>query len=243
MASKESLQRAANDLVIANRILAYQGVFDEYGHVSLRHPGDPNRFLLARACAAAFVEPADILEFTLDGECVAEDNRALCAERFLHGAIYAARPEIKSVLYAASDDVVPFSVTDVRLRPVLATVGDMGQQVPVWDHCDKFGDTDLSVSSLERARDLARTLGGNRVVLVRGTGFVATGRTLNDAVRMSVYIPKNARTLSQSMVTGTNLTFISQGETHARLAIDPEGNALRRGWEYWAREAGCERWL
>jgi HCOMODA/2-hydroxy-3-carboxy-muconic semialdehyde decarboxylase len=81
------------------------------------------------------------------------------------------------------------------------------------------------------------------MVLVRGVGFVATGRTLNDAVRMSVYIPKNARTLAQSMAVGGDLHFISQGETAARLAIDPEGNALRRGWDYWAREAGCEKWL
>jgi HCOMODA/2-hydroxy-3-carboxy-muconic semialdehyde decarboxylase len=239
----QSLQRAINDLVIANRILAYHGVFDEYGHISLRHPSDPKRFLLACACAAAFVEPGDILEFTLDGALVTEDNRPLCAERFLHGAIYAARPDVKSLLYAASDDVVPFSVTGVPLLPVLATVGDMGQQIPVWDPTDRFGDTDLSVSSLERGRDLAQKLGSHRVVLVRGTGFVATGRTLNDAVRMSVYIPKNARTLAQSMAVGTDLQFISHGETDARLAINPEGNALRRGWEYWARDAGCERWL
>jgi ribulose-5-phosphate 4-epimerase/fuculose-1-phosphate aldolase len=239
----KALQRAVYDLVIANRILAHHDLLDEHGHVSLRHPHDPSRFLLARVCAAAFVGPDDILQFTLDGESAAEDNHLLCAERFLHGAIYSARPEIKSVLYAASDDVVPFSVTSVPLRPVLATVGDMGQTIPTWDPADRFGDTDLSISNLELARDLAQTLGSNRVVLVRGFGFVATGRTLNDAVRMSVYIPKNARTLAQSMSIGTNLKFISSGETDARLAIDPDGNALRRGWEYWAREAGCERWL
>ena len=141
----DKLQRAINDLVIANRILAHHGVFDEYGHVSVRHPADPRRFLLARACAAAFVEPDDILELKLDGSPAAEDNRPLCAERFLHGAIYAARPDVNSVLCAGSDDVVPFSITTTPLRPVLATVGDMGQQVPVWDAAEKFGDgTDLT---------------------------------------------------------------------------------------------------
>jgi HCOMODA/2-hydroxy-3-carboxy-muconic semialdehyde decarboxylase len=240
----DNLQRAINDLVIANRILAHHGVFDEYGHISARHPGDSGRFLLARACAAAYVEPADIVEFTLDGNPAADDNRPLCAERFLHGAIYAARPDVKSVLFAASDDVIPFSVSAIPLRPVLATVGDMGQHVPVWDIAEKFGDaTDLTVSTPERARDLAQCLGDHRVVLLRGIGFVAIGRTINDAVRKSIYIPKNARTLAQSMEVGTNLLFISQGETSARLAIDPEGYAMRRGWDYWAREAGCERWL
>lgn len=240
----DKLKRAIHDLVIANRILAHHGVFDEHGHISVRHPSDPGRFLLARARAAAFVEPADILEFTSDAAPVTEGNRPLCAERFVHAAIYGARPDVHSVLLAACDDVVPFSIGSVPLRPVLATVGDMGQQVPVWDIADKFGEgTDLTVSDPERARDLARCLGKNRVVLVRGIGFVATGRTLNDAVRMSVYIPKNARTLAQSRQAGDRLHFISPGETDARLAIDPESNALRRGWEYWAREAGCEQWL
>jgi HCOMODA/2-hydroxy-3-carboxy-muconic semialdehyde decarboxylase len=241
----QPLQRAINDLVIANRILAHHGVFDEHGHVSTRHPGDPARFLLARDRAAAFVEPDDILEFTLDCAPVGmQDNRPLCGERFLHGAIYAARPDVKALLFAACDDVVPFSVSTTPFRPVLATVGDMGQQVPVWDIADSFGnETDLTISTPQRARDVAQCLGRHRIALVRGVGFVATGRTINDVVRMSVYIPKNARTLAQSMQVGHDLQFISSGETAARLAIDPEGNALRRGWDYWAREAGCERWL
>ena len=238
-----TLERAINDLVIANRVLAYHGVFDEYGHVSVRHPGDPGRYLLARACPAAFVEPGDILEFTLDGAPMNDDNRSLCTERFLHAAIYAARPEVNSVLCAGSEDVLPFSITQTPLCAVLGTVGDMGTQVPVWDVAEKFGeDTDLAVSSMERARDLAQRLGGSRVVLMRGIGFVATGRTLNDAVKTSVYIPKNARSLAQSLEFGT-IRPISQGEVNQRLAIDPESNAMRRGWEYWAREAGCERWL
>jgi ribulose-5-phosphate 4-epimerase/fuculose-1-phosphate aldolase len=238
-----ALKRAINDLVIANRILAHHGVFDEYGHVSVRHPDNPGHYLLARACVAVFVEPGDILEFALDGTPVSDDNRPLCAERFLHAAIYAARPEVNSVLCAGSEDVLPFSITPTPLCAVLGTVGDMGTQVPVWDITEKFGnDTDLAVSSMERARDLTQRLGGCRVVLMRGIGFVATGRTLNDAVKTSVYIPKNARSLAQSLEFGT-IRPISQGEVNARLAIDPESNAMRRGWEYWARQAGCERWL
>src|SRR4029078_11735554 len=178
--SMTALERAINDLVIANRILAYHGVFDEYGHATIRHPADPGRYLPARACPGAYVEPGDILEFTLDGAPANDDNRPLCTERFLHAAIYAARPEVNSVLCAGSEDVLPFSVTQTPLCAVLGTVGDMGTHVPVWDVADKFGDdTELAVSSMERARDLAQRLGGYRVVLMRGIGFVVTGRTLN----------------------------------------------------------------
>jgi ribulose-5-phosphate 4-epimerase/fuculose-1-phosphate aldolase len=236
-------QRAKNELAVANRILVRQGVFDEDGHISVRHPDNPNRYLLARALSPAFVEPDDILEFTLDGNPVAEEARALCIERFVHGAIFEARPDIHAVLYARSEDLLPFGVTRSALRPVIASVGDMGTHVSVWDIADKFGDcTDLLVSTLERARDLAQRLGFDRIVLLRGIGFVATGRSLNDVVRMSVYLPRNARTLAASTQFG-QIAGLSDGETRARLAIDPESSAMRRGWDYWARQAGCAHWL
>jgi ribulose-5-phosphate 4-epimerase/fuculose-1-phosphate aldolase len=238
-----SLQRAKNELAVANRILVRQDVFDEDGHISLRHPGDPGRFLLARALSPAFVEPDDILEFTLDGDPVAQDARALCVERFVHGAILAARPDIHAVLYARAEDVLPFGVAPSALRPVIASVGDMGTHVPVWDIADEFGDgTDLSVGTLERGRDVARCLGSDRIVLLRGMGFAATGRSLNDVVRLSVYFPRNARTLAAATGFG-KIVGLSAGEAKARLAIDPESNAMRRGWDYWARQAGCAHWL
>ena len=236
-------QRAKNELAVANRILVRQGLFDEDGHISLRHPGDPSRYLLARARSPAFVEPHDILEFTLDGDPVAQETRALCVERFVHGAIFEARPDIHAVLCARSEDMLPFGVTRSALRPVIASVGDMGTRVPVWNIADAFGDgTDLSVNTRERGRDLARCLGSDRIVLMRGLGFVATGRGLNDVVRLSVYLPRNARTLAAAMPFGS-ITSLSDGEARARLAIDPESSAMRRGWDYWARQAGCAHWL
>jgi ribulose-5-phosphate 4-epimerase/fuculose-1-phosphate aldolase len=238
-----SLQRARNELAVANRILARQGVFDEDGHISVRHPLDPRRFLLARALSPAFVEPDDILELTLDGDPVGDDGRELCVERFAHGAILEARPDIHAVLYAGSEDLLPFGLTRTALQPVIASVGDMGTRIPVWDIADKFGDrTDLTVGTRARGCDLARSLGPARVVLMRGMGFVSTGRSLNDVVRLSVYLPRNARALTAAAGFG-EVVGLTAGEAAARLAIDPESNALRRGWDYWARQADCAQWL
>jgi ribulose-5-phosphate 4-epimerase/fuculose-1-phosphate aldolase len=236
-------RRARHELAVANRILVRQGILDEDGHISLRHPDNPNRYLLARALSPAFVEPDDILEFTLDGDPVADDAGALCRERFVHGAVLAARRDIQAVLFARSEDLLPFGVTRSALRPVIASVGDMGPHVSVWDMADKFGDgTDLSISTPERGRDLARRLKSDRILLLRGMGFVATGRSLNDVVRLSVYLPRNARTLAAAMPFG-KIVGLTAGETSARLAIDPESSAMRRGWDYWARQAGCAHWL
>ena len=239
-----TLERATKDLAIANRIMAHLGLFDEYGHISVRHPADPGRYLLARACVAAYVEPADIVEHTLDGEAARSENRPLNNERFVHGAIYAARPDVRAVLCANSDDIAPFTVTGVPLRPVLGTVGDMGTPVPTWDIADDFGEsTDLSISTPERGRSLAKALGSHRLVLTRGVGFVAIGRTLNDLVKMSAYIPKNSRALAEAFTINRDVVGVSPGETQQRMNIDPESNAMHRGWEYWARAAGCETWL
>lgn len=248
-----AVARAIKDLVIANRILAHEGLVDAFGDVSVRHPVDKNRFFLACGRSPGVVVPTDMGEFALDGTLLdgtlldgtslGGTSSDIPGERFIHGAIYEARPDLTAVLHASPEDILPFGITRTPLRPVIASVGDMGLRVPVWDIADRFGDaTDLRVATLEHGRDLARCLGSNRVALWRGEGFIVTGRTLNDLVRLAAYIPRNARTIVAATPFGPAIG-ISAGESAARLAIDPESNAMRRGWEYWARAAGCGQWL
>jgi ribulose-5-phosphate 4-epimerase/fuculose-1-phosphate aldolase len=232
------VRRTIKDLVIANRILANLGIVDEFGDISVRHPSDRARFFLARPMSPGMVGVADIIEFGVDGVPLRSESRELAKERFIHAAIYEARPDVKALLHASPEDILPFGITQTPLRPVIASVGDMGLRVPVWDIAKRFGNA-LEVSTMEQGRDLARCLGKNRVALLRGQGMIVTGRTLNDMVRLSAYIPRNGRAIMDAMPLG-KITAISAGESAARLAIDPESNALRRGWEYWARQAGCE---
>ena len=236
-----NVSRTIKDLVIANRILANLGIVDAFGDLSVRHPLDPARFFLARPVSPGFVVPADIIEFGLDGTPLKSDNRELPKERFIHAAIYEARADVRAVLHASPEDILPFGITQARLRPVIGSVGDMGLRVPVWDIARRFGSA-TEVATLEQGRDLARCLGKSRVCLMRGEGFVVTGRTLNDMVRLAAYVPRNGRAIMQAMPFG-KITDISVGEVEARLAIDPESNAMRRGWEYWARQAGCDELL
>jgi ribulose-5-phosphate 4-epimerase/fuculose-1-phosphate aldolase len=240
-----AIERTVRDIVIANRILAQSKVVDAYGHVSIRHPERPDRFFLACSVSPAIVEIRDIVEFNLDGTPVdAEEQRPLYAERFIHGGVYEKRPDVKAALHSHADDLLPFSISKTtRLRAVTHNVGDMGHEVPVWDIADKFGDeTTLLVTNMDQSRDLAGCLDRNRLVLMRGHGFVCVGRTINDLVRLSVYLPRNARVQLAAMQLG-EYKPLSHGEIEARLKLDPEAPAMRRGWEYWAREAGCEHLL
>src|SRR5215471_16274223 len=181
-----NLDAVLNDLIIANRILAKEEVVDAYGHVSVRHPDNPKRFFIARSLAPDLVERDDIVELGLDGEPVRGEARPLYLERFIHAAIYEARPDVHAVVHAHAEDVLPFGIAAATpLRPVIHSGSFIGAHVPVWDIADRFGDTDLLVRNMDHGRDLAQCLGGNNVALMRGHGFASAARSLIEVVRMS----------------------------------------------------------
>jgi len=227
-------------LVIANRILAREEVVDAYGHVSVRHPEHPERFLLAISKAPELIEAADILEFDLEARPLKKDPRPLYLERFIHAAIYEARADVMAVVHAHAEDVLAFGITKAPLRPVIHLASDMGSHVPVWDIADKFGDrTNLLVTNMDQARDLARALAKSNVALMRGHGFAAGARSLIDVVRMSVYLPRNARVQQRAMQMG-EYQPLSAGEIESRLSgYQPQSPETQRAWRYWATRAGC----
>ena len=231
-----------DELVIANRILAHEDVVDAYGHVSVRNPENPQRFFLAYSKSPAMVEAGDILEHDLDANPVQEEKRPLYLERFIHAAIYEARPDVIAVVHAHPEDVLPFTITKPPLRPVIHSGAFIGAQVPVWDIAERFGDsTNLLVTNMTQGRDLAKRLGPNSVALMRGHGFAAAAKSLIDVVRMSVYLPRNARVQFKAMQLG-ELKPLSEGEINARAAgtgYKPQSPETQRAWQYWAQRAGC----
>jgi len=234
----DPLGQARRDLVIANRILAHQNVVDAYGHVSIRHPSRPEHFLLSRSRSPELVVEADIMEFTLGGEVVGDDERPPYLERFIHGAVYEARPDIHAVVHSHAEETLAFSISSIPLRPVIHVARGIGPGVPVWDIADKFGDeTNLLVTNVDQGRDLASRLGLGRVVLMRGHGFAAAGSTVMDVVRTSVYLPINARVLTTAMRFGA-FKALAPGEIRAGTGFNPTAPEFWRAWEYWAHRAG-----
>src|SRR5499433_657348 len=174
-----NLDTVIQDLVIANRILAREDVVDAYGHVSIRHPDNPKHFFLARSRAPELVEPHDIVELGLDGQPVRDEKRTLYLERFIHAAIFEAQPDVMAVVHAHAEDTLAFGIAGAtRLRPVIHSGSFIGAEVPVWDIADNFGDTNLLVTNMAQANDLAKCLGGHSVALMRGHGFAAAALSL-----------------------------------------------------------------
>ena len=227
-------------LVTANRILAREEVVDGFGHVSHRHPTDPNHYLLSRSRSPELVEESDILEFTLDGTCL-DDKGGMkpYLERFIHGAVYKARPDVQSVVHNHSYAVVPFSASKAKLRPIGHTGAVIGKTVPTWDIREKFGDkTDLLVRNMDHGDDLAKRLGKNRVVLMRGHGATATGISVSDAVCTAIYLQVSAKQALDAAHLGGDITYLSDGEIDAQLAPEILEVSATRIWEYLARRAG-----
>ena len=234
------LKALIRDLVVANRILAAENVVDAYGHVSVRHPTRPDRFLIASSLAPELVGEQDIMEFNLDCTPVENDGRPLYHERFIHGGIYEARPDVQAVVHAHSEDVLPFTIAKTPLRPVIHSGSFIGMHVPVWDIADRFGDTNILVTNMEQGRDLAKCLGANAVALMRGHGFASASRSLIEVARLSVYLPRNARALMRAKQLGGEIRYLSQGEIDARnRGYRPYSTETWRTWEYWANKAGC----
>ncbi|NNF24912.1 MAG: class II aldolase/adducin family protein [Rhodobacteraceae bacterium] len=230
------------DLVTASRILAHEGICDAFGHISVRNPDDPSRFFLARAIAPELVTRDDILQFELDGTAV-DDDRKPFLERFIHGTLMQARPDIQSVVHSHSRGVIPFGVTGTPIRPLLHSCGVLGTDVPVWDANDAFGDTNLLISSNEMGADFARTLGGARAALMRGHGSTVVGRSIREAVYSAVYLDVNAQLQAAAMQIGT-VKYLTDGEIsliQSRLADAKPDEGYDRAWQYWARRADASR--
>ena len=230
------LEALIDELVTANRILAREGIVDSFGHPSIRHPDRPDRFLLSRARAPDLIEPEDIMEFTLDGTPVNGGNRKPYLERFIHGSIYEARPNVNAVIHNHSPSVIPFGVTKKKLKPLHHMCGCMGHEVPVWDSQTSFGDTSLLVSSVEMGRDLAKQLGNRPAALMRGHGCVVAARDIREATYIAYYLEVNAKLQMQAMSMG-EVTFLTAGEVDN--IIERTGPySFNRAWENWCRRAG-----
>ena len=227
------------DLVIANRILAHEGVVDAFGHVSLRHPDNPERYLLSMSRSPELVTAGDVMEFTIEGDPIDPQGRPVYAERPIHGALYEARPDVQAVVHNHSPAVIPFGVTGTPLRPMVHLAAIIGVQVPGWDIRDRFGDTNMLVTTMEQGRDLARAVGDGRVALMRGHGCVVVGGSLKEVVMTSIYLQVNARLLSESLPLG-DVTYLSPGEVAKMSEFQRSPLAADRAWEYWKMRAGPE---
>jgi ribulose-5-phosphate 4-epimerase/fuculose-1-phosphate aldolase len=223
-----------DDLVTANHILYNEGVVDGFGHVSVRHPQRPDRFLLSRGIAPGNVQAQDIMEFDLDGNAVDARGRKPYLERFIHSEVYRARADVQSVVHNHSPAVIPFGVIGTRLRPISHMSGFLAGGVPNFEIRDAGGPaTDMLIRTPQLGVAFARTLGNAAFALMRGHGAVAVGGSIRQAVYRAVYAEMNARLQSEALrltdLSGIN--FLTDAEAAGADAANQVN--MDRPWDLW----------
>jgi ribulose-5-phosphate 4-epimerase/fuculose-1-phosphate aldolase len=228
-----TLKDARAELALANRMVANEGVIDAFGHVSMRHPDNPNRYLLSRSRAPELVTPEDLIEYDIDSKPLRDPQTGQYSERVIHGEIYKARPDVNAVCHHHCPAFMPLLATGADYVPVfhLGAVG--GIKPPYWDQQDEFGDTNMLVVKPEEGASLARALGRHWLVLMKRHGVTVAGTSVRDCVFRSVFSARNAEYQVRAMTIGTPAA-LSPGETELAGGISKKTTGLDRSWEYWS---------
>ncbi|MGB9383240.1 MAG: class II aldolase/adducin family protein [Pseudolabrys sp.] len=229
-----TLLEAHHELALANRIVANEGVIDAFGHVSMRHPDNPNRYLLSRSRAPELVTAEDFIEYDINSQPLRDPGVGQYSERVIHGEIYKARPEVNSVCHHHCPAFMPLLATGTDYMPIfhLGAVG--GIRPPFWDQRDEFGDTNMLVVKPEEGASLARALGKHWMVLMMRHGVTVAGTTVRDCVFRSVYSARNAEYQVRALTIGSDIATLSPGETKLAGQISAKTTGLMRSWEYWS---------
>jgi ribulose-5-phosphate 4-epimerase/fuculose-1-phosphate aldolase len=228
------LSAARIELALANRIVANEGVIDAFGHVSMRHPDNPNHYLLSRSRAPELVTPEDFIEYDIDSQPLRDPGVGQYSERVIHGEIYKARPDVNSVCHHHCPAFMPLLATGTDYVPVfhLGAVG--GIRPPFWDQRDEFGDTNMLVVKPEEGASLARALGKHWMVLMMRHGVTVAGTSVRDCIFRSVFSARNAEYQVHAMTIGSTIASLSPGETNLAGQISGKTTGLTRSWEYWS---------
>jgi ribulose-5-phosphate 4-epimerase/fuculose-1-phosphate aldolase len=228
------LAETLHELIVATRILANEKILDAFGHVSVRHPHDPQRYFIPRHRAPELAEVSDLVELTLDSEPVRPTEFRLYSEKVIHGEIYKARPDVLAVCHHHAHTVLPFAISGQQIVPVFHLGAVIGH-VPFWDQRDEFGDTNMLVVKPAEGASLARALGPHWMVLMRRHGATVAGTGIRELIFRCVFGSDNCKLQAQAMAMG-HVDSLSPGEAKLTSAHQQRPPSTNRAWDYWVRQ-------
>jgi ribulose-5-phosphate 4-epimerase/fuculose-1-phosphate aldolase len=225
----DSNDQRVEDLITAYAILLHEQVLDSFGHISFRSANELAHFFMPRAMPPSLVTANDVLEYRIeDSQPIDQRGRRVNGERFLHGEIYKARPDVHAVIHSHSQACIPFSLTAVPLRPVIVQAGFLPLTVPNFEVRDvrSAGDRGMQITDAARGAALARTLGPAPVALLRGHGNVVVGSSLKQATVFAVYTDINARMQAAAFQIDRNIALMDEPELFGPSEFD-----INRPWQ------------
>ena len=222
------------DLLLGNRILFKNGIVDAFGHLSVRHNEDSEKYVMSRHLAPGLVEADDLITYDLDSVPVKETKHRHYSERFIHGEIYKSRPDVMSVVHCHAPALIPFGITSGTLLPVYHMSAFIGEGVPKFEIRDLAGMTDMLIRTPEIGKALAAGLGAKPMILMRGHGATMVGKTIKHAVYRAVYAAMNAQIQMEALRFAGEVTYLAKEEAENYDRYIDE--IIHRPWDMWKRE-------
>ena len=227
------------DLALSYRILTDKGIMDGLGHSSIRHPANPNRYLISRNRATGLVTPADLMELDLDSRPVDPSARSY-QEVHIHAEIYKVRPDVNAVIHHHAPGTVSWGMGKIPMMPMNQSSRWMLDGVPFFDYRniqiegDKGWEETNLIHTAARGQAVARTLGASPAVLLVNHGAVVVGSTITEAVGRSIYMEINTEVQTAAMLRGGEVTYYdAAGELRATGSRSDFG----RQWDLWKHDA------
>jgi HCOMODA/2-hydroxy-3-carboxy-muconic semialdehyde decarboxylase len=178
---------------------------------------------MPRAMPPALVSRADIVEVGLDCKPVAPEAPRLNGERYIHCQVYKARPDVQSVIHTHDLAVIPFGIAGVPLLPVVAQAGFLPPETPLFEVRDVNPNAPkrgMLVLNAQLGDALAKTLGANPVVLMRGHGDTVVGSSVREATVRTLYTHIDAQAQFAGMALNPKVKALDDAE----LAVNASEN-------------------
>ena len=247
----------AEDLVLASKMLALRemGVLDAGGEVSVRNPEDPNHFFITRNVSPDAATASDVIEDDLDCKPTAGSHQDQRREVYIHCSIYAARPDVMTVVHAHTPEMVAFSNSSVAFRTVSSGASFLREgALPRFD-VRVAGGQDVAIDSPQKGKQLAEALGTKTGLVLANHGMVTVDTSLYTVVTRANSLKLNAEILTQALLLGGRITYAetlpgatpnirAPGETAATPKVmsgNGGGAAYDRAWEYWRQAVSRSR--
>lgn len=212
------------DIVTASHILHRQGIAAAFGHVSARVPGT-DTFIFPPRMSPALVRRDNLLLLDVEGNQLAGDGRPN-TEFWIHARIYKARPDVQSVCHVHPPSCVVLGSLGETIRPLHASGAVFKNDVQIFDPI-----------TLIRTRELgdavAKTLGGDGAMLLRGHGVNVADKDVRRVCVMTLWMEEAANYQLRAMSAGTPRYFTP--EELAVIAPQVSGEEVAdRAWEYFS---------
>lgn len=233
--SARNAEEAKRMLVLANRVLANEKVFDAFGHISVRNPENSSTYFISRAISPELVTMDDMLELDFEGNIVG-GNPAYKPfnERAIHCAIYAARPDVMCVCHPHPHEIIPFASTDVPLRSIYHQDVTFYEGIPVFRELPV--ECGMLVNNIPLAEKLAAQLGHRRGILIRNHGVVVVGESIPRTLYSTVTLRDNAKMLLQTLAMGVEVHYLSRDEMETGT-VNQFTKGISRTWNLWCTKA------